>query len=271
MLPLNPAGRNVHFGIREAAMGAALNGLALSGGFIPYGGTFLVFSDYLRPAIRLAAMARLKVVYVFTHDSVGVGEDGPTHQPVEQLASLRAVPGLHVMRPADAWETQAMWHAALAIEGPSVLALSRQNLPVLHPSRYPGAGRGPAKGGYVLKDAASGAPGAVVIATGSEVSLALEALEGAPFAGDVRLVSLPCQELFEAQGRDYRDSVIPPGVTRRLVLEAGSPQGWERYAGPGGRILSIDGFGFSGPQESVFAEFGFTPENVRALIGGLLE
>ncbi|MDR1040809.1 MAG: transketolase [Deltaproteobacteria bacterium] len=270
MLPLNPAGRNIHFGVRESAMGAIANGLALSGGFVPYCGTFLVFSDYLRPALRLSALMGLKVVYVLTHDSVGVGEDGPTHQPVEHLAALRAVPGLLVMRPADAYETQAMWNAALAHPGPSVLALSRQNLPVLHPSVYPAVADGPARGGYVLRDAEGAKPEALVIATGSEVPLALKALEGAPFASKVRVVSLPCWELFESQTPEYRASVIPPGLTRRLAVEAGSPLGWERYAGDRGRILAVRGFGFSGPAESVFRELGFTPENVRSLIEGIL-
>ncbi|MDR1079544.1 MAG: transketolase [Deltaproteobacteria bacterium] len=270
MLPLNPGGRNIHFGIREAAMGAVSNGLALSGGFVPYCGTFLVFSDYLRPAVRLSALMGLKVIYVLTHDSVGVGEDGPTHQPVEHLAALRAMPNLNVMRPADAYETRAMWDAALAGPGPSALALSRQNLPVLHPSLYPAVVDGPARGGYVLKDADGGRPEAIVIATGSEVPLALDALEGSSFGGRVRLVSLPCWEIFEAQDPGYRDAVLPPDVTRRLAIEAGSPMGWERYAGSAGRILAVNGFGFSGPAESVFAELGFTAENVRTLVGGLL-
>ncbi|MDR1038040.1 MAG: transketolase [Deltaproteobacteria bacterium] len=269
VLPLNPAGRNVHFGVREAAMGAVANGLALSGGFLPYCGTFLVFSDYLRPAVRLSALMGLKVVYVLTHDSVGVGEDGPTHQPVEQLAALRAVPGLLVMRPADAYETRAMWDVAVRHPGPSALALSRQNLPVLHPSEFPPVAHGPARGGYVLKDAEGGSPEALVIATGSEVSLALKALEGSPLAPKVRVVSMPCWELFEAQDAPYRDSVLPPGVTRRLAVEAASPMGWERYAGCRGKILAVNGFGFSGPAESVFAELGFTPENVRSLVEGL--
>ncbi|MDR1312538.1 MAG: transketolase [Deltaproteobacteria bacterium] len=269
MLPLNPSGRNIHFGVREAAMGAVANGLALSGGFVPYCGTFLVFSDYLRPAVRLSALMGIKCVYVLTHDSVGVGEDGPTHQPVEHLAALRAIPGLLVMRPADAYETQALWNVALETRGPSALALSRQNLPVLHPSLYPAVEGGPAKGGYVLKDAEGGKPEALVIATGSEVPLALKALEGSALAPKIRVVSLPCWELFEAQSPEYRASVIPPGVTRRLAVEAGSPLGWERYAGDRGRILAVSGFGFSGPAESVFKELGFTPENVRSLVEGL--
>ncbi|MDR3154268.1 MAG: transketolase [Deltaproteobacteria bacterium] len=270
LLPLNPVGRNIHFGVREAAMGAVMNGLALNGGFIPYGGTFLVFSDYLRPALRLSALMGLKAIYVLTHDSVGVGEDGPTHQPVEHLAALRAMPGLLVLRPADAYETQALWNVAIRHAGPSALALSRQNLPVLHPSDYPAVSDGPAKGGYVLKEAEGGSPKALAIATGSEVALALRALEGSPLARDVRVVSLPSWELFERQSPEYRASVLPPEVTRRLTLEAGSPLGWERYAGPSGKILAVRDFGFSGPAESVFKELGFTPENVRALLEGLL-
>ncbi|MDR2612977.1 MAG: transketolase [Deltaproteobacteria bacterium] len=270
LLPLNPLGRNLHFGVREAAMGAIVNGLAVSGGFIPYCGTFLVFSDYLRPALRLSALMGIRAVYVLTHDSVGVGEDGPTHQPVEHIPALRAIPGLLVMRPADANETQALWHVALNHQGPSALLLSRQNLPVLPLSEFPQLPEGARRGGYVLRDAEGGIPKAIVIATGSEVSLALRALDGAPAARDVRVVSLPSWELFARQTAQYRDSVLPPEVTRRLVLEAAVPLGWERYAGPGGRILGVDGFGFSGPAESIFRELGFTPENVRSLIEGLL-
>ncbi|MDR2338860.1 MAG: transketolase [Deltaproteobacteria bacterium] len=270
LLPLNPTGRNIHFGIREAAMGAILNGLALSGAFIPYGGTFLVFSDYLRPALRLSALMGLRVIHILTHDSVGVGEDGPTHQPVEHLASLRAIPRLLLLRPADAYETLALYPLALAWEGPSAFALSRQNLRILHPDEFPDVLEGPAKGGYVLREAAAGSPEAIIIATGSEVQLALSALEGFSGKDRVRLVSMPSTGLFEAQDKAYRESVLPPSVGKRLVIEAGSPFGWDRYLGPQGRIISVNDFGFSGPAGAIFKELGFSDENVRAVLGELL-
>jgi transketolase len=267
----NPTGRTIHFGVREAAMGAVLNGLALSGGFIPFGGTFLVFSDYLRPAIRLSALMGLKVIYVLTHDSVGVGEDGPTHQPVEHLAALRAIPRLAVLRPADAYETRALYQVAISLPGPSALILSRQNLPVLHPSDYPAVLEGPARGGYILKEASSGKPDAIVIATGSEVDLALRALEGFPAKDRVRLVSLPSMDLFEKESPEYREGVLPASVTRRLALEAGRSFGWDRYIGPKGRMISVEDFGFSAPAGEIFKELGFTPENVRKILSEILE
>ncbi|MDR2349987.1 MAG: transketolase [Deltaproteobacteria bacterium] len=268
-LPLNPGGRNIHFGVREAAMGAVLNGLALSGGVIPFGGTFLVFSDYLRPAIRLSALMKLRVIHVFTHDSVGVGEDGPTHQPVEHIAALRVIPNLCVMRPADAHETGALWMVALKRKLPSALILSRQNLPVLDPSEYPGVIDGPAKGAYVLKEA-DGSPEALVLASGSEVSLALKALELVERKENVRVVSVPSFELFEEQTPEYRESVLPAVVTKRLAIEAGVSFGWEKHVGERGVVISNEDFGFSAPAEVIFDELGFSPAKVAEAVNKLL-
>jgi transketolase len=275
-LPLNPGGRNIHFGIRESAMGAILNGLALYGGIIPYGGTFLVFSDYLRPALRLSALMDLRVIYILTHDSVGVGEDGPTHQPVEHLGALRVIPRLTVLRPADANETKSLWLTALKRKGPSALILSRQNLPVLDPKDYPNVITGPQRGAYILKEAASGSPELIVIATGSELSLALKALESLASLetvtekDKVRVVSMPSFELFEEESQEYKDSVLPPSVPKRLVIEAGTSLGWEKYAGPAGEILSNEDYGFSAPAEEIFKELGFDPEAVAGRIKRLL-
>jgi transketolase len=271
LLPLNPLGRNIHFGVREASMGAILNGFALSGGFIPYGGTFLVFSDYLRPALRLSALMDLKVLFIFTHDSVGVGEDGPTHQPVEHLAALRAMPRLLVLRPADAYETLALYRVALKRHAPSALILSRQNLPILHPDDYPSVTDGPTKGAYVLKEAQNASPELIVMASGSEVSLALSALSDFPHKDKVRVVSFPSMELFEEQSPEYREEVLPSKVERRLVLEAGSSFGWDRYAGAKGKILSVDDFGFSAPAQLIFKELGFSAENVKNLLSDLMK
>ena len=258
-----PDGRYLRFGVREHAMGAVLNGLALHGGVRPYGGTFLVFADYMRPTIRLAAIMKLPVTYVFTHDSIAVGEDGPTHQPVEQLASLRAIPGLTVIRPADATETAAAWRIALQTRtGPVALILSRQNLPVLDRKTMPPADR-VAQGGYVLSPAA-GEPRAVLIASGSEVQLALKAqslLAGDGVAASV--VSMPSWELFEAMPGDYRDSVLPPTVRARVAVEAGIAMGWERYVGAAGAVVGMTGFGASAPGGTVMEKFGFTGERVR--------
>lgn len=255
-------GRNIRFGVREHAMGAILSGLVLHGGLRPYGGTFLVFADYMRPAIRLAALMELPVIYVFTHDSIAVGEDGPTHQPVEHLASLRCIPGLVVIRPADAGETVAAWRQALSFRRrPAALVLSRQNLPVLDRTQLAEAA-GLARGAYVLADA-PGTPDLILIATGAEVHLALAARETLAAEGAaVRVVSMPSWELFEEMPEDYREAVLPQAVSRRLVIEAGSPMGWERYAGPGGLILGIDRFGASAPGGVVLKAYGFTPENV---------
>lgn len=263
-------GHNIHFGIREHAMGAVLNGMALHGGIRPYGGTFLVFSDYMRPSIRLAAMMGLDVIYIFTHDSIGLGEDGPTHQPIEMLASLRAIPNLTVVRPADACETVEAWRLAMGHRGgPVALVLTRQNVPVLDRSRLTPAD-GLARGGYVLADASEGGPEAVIMASGSEVSLALEARQMLAADGlEVRVVSMPSMELFAAQPQSYRDEVLPPALTLRLAVEAAHPQPWYRWAGDRGAVMGIERFGASAPYQSLFREFGFTAdavaERVRAM------
>ena len=265
-------GRNIRYGIREHAMGAIMNGIALHGGFIPYGGTFLVFSDYMRPAMRLAALMEQQVIYVLTHDSIGLGEDGPTHQPIEHLASLRLIPRLLVIRPADATETVAAWKIALSQKHrPTVLALCRQNLPVLDRSKYPSADL-VAKGAYILVDAEK-TPDVILIATGSEVSLALkarDALAKSKKAPAVRVVSMPCCELFDLQPQRYKDEVLPPSVTARLAIEAGATKGWERYVGLQGAVLGIDRFGASAPADTLFKEFGFTVEHVVELAMKLL-
>ncbi|HYM68732.1 MAG TPA: transketolase [bacterium] len=261
------AGRNVHFGIREHAMGAALNGMAAHGGVRPFGATFLVFSDYMRPSVRLAALSELPVIYVWTHDSVALGEDGPTHEPVEQLASLRAIPNLLVLRPADANETAEAWRVALRhTSGPVALVLTRQKLPVLDRTSL-GAASGTGKGGYVLADAAGGSPDTILIATGSEVALALEAHARLTAEGiRCRVVSLPCWELFEAQPEAYRDSVVPPAVRARVTVEAAASFGWERYARDGGVIIGLNRFGASAPGPMVMRELGFTVERVVAAV-----
>lgn len=264
------SGRNLHFGIREHGMGAMLNGMARHGGIIPYGGTFLVFSDYMRPSIRLAAMMELRVIYVFTHDSLGVGEDGPTHQPVEQIAALRAIPGLTVIRPADAGETVEAWKVALEREGPVALVLSRQGLPVFDREELAPAS-GLSRGAYVLADS-DGQPDLVIIGTGSEVSLALEARERLAGSGiQARVVSLPSWELFEEQDPGYVTEVLPPAVEARLAIEAGVTQGWCRYTGNRGAVIGIDRFGVSAPGGQALAQAGFTVENVvygaKALLG----
>jgi transketolase len=250
------AGRNIRFGVREHAMGAILSGLALHKGIRPYGGTFLVFADYCRPAIRLAALMKLPVTYVFTHDSVAVGEDGPTHQPVEHLAVLRAIPGLTVIRPADATETAAAWRVAIkATDGPVALILSRQNLPVLDRSYYPSA-TALAKGGYILSDS-KGQPDAILIGSGSEVSICLEAQRALARQGvAVRVVSMPSWELFERTSQAYKDAVLPPKVTARVAVEAGISMGWERYVGSRGAVVGIDRFGASAPGETVMDKYG---------------
>jgi transketolase len=267
------AGRNLHFGVREHAMGAIVNGLAVHGGFAPYGSTFLIFSDYMRPAIRLAALMGIHVVHVFTHDSVALGEDGPTHQPIEQLASLRAIPNLTVIRPADANETAVAWKVALETKKrPVLLALTRQNVPTLDRRRYASAD-GLRRGAYVLSDAPDGKPALILIASGSEVGLIVEAAEKLQADGiAVRCVSMPSWELFDAQPQAYRDQVLPPDVPARLAVELGVPQGWDRYIGAHGDMLGIDHFGASAPAEVLLREFGFTVANVvvraRALLAG---
>jgi transketolase len=266
------SGRNLHFGVREHAMGAILNGLALHGGIRPYGATFLIFADYMRPPIRLAAMMKLPVIYVFTHDSVGLGEDGPSHQPVEQLASLRAIPGLTVIRPADANETAVAWRVALAHrQGPVVLALTRQNVPVIDRTRYASAA-GLSRGAYVLAEAAHGQPAIILIAAGSEVPLALGAYEQLAKQGvAARVVSMPSWELFDQQPQAYRDEVLPPSVTTRLAIEAGVPQGWHKYVGSAGEVIALNRFGASAPFKVLFEHFGFTVENVVARALALLD
>jgi transketolase len=253
-----PGGRNFCFGVREHGMGAAMNGMALSGLLRPYGGTFLIFSDYFRPSIRLAAMMGLPTIYVLTHDSIFLGEDGPTHQPVSQLLSLRSIPGLTVLRPADANETADAWKVALEASGPTALVLTRQGLPVFEQT----AG-GLKRGAYVLADAPGGDPKLLLLASGSEVQLVMEAHRRLSERGIAsRVVSMPCWSLFEAQDAAYRESVLPAGVTARLAVEAGSPLGWDRYVGPAGAVLGQDGFGASAPYKDVARHFGFTPEEV---------
>ncbi|PFH04529.1 transketolase [Collimonas sp. PA-H2] len=262
------AGRNLHFGVREHAMGAIINGMAAHGGTLPYGATFLVFSDYMRPAIRLAALMGLHVIYVFTHDSIALGEDGGTHQPVEQLASLRALPKLVVLRPADANETAVAWRIAVQATGrPLALVLSRQNLPTLDRSQF-AAAEGVRRGAYILADAPSGKPDLILIASGSEVTLIIAARQQLLARNiSVRIVSMPSWELFDEQDQDYRDQVLPPAVGARLAVEAGVSQGWHRYAGDRGAVLALDHFGASAPGDVVMREFGFTVDNVcqRAL------
>jgi transketolase len=262
------SGRNLHFGVREHAMGSITNGMALHGGLIPYTGTFLIFSDYMRPPIRLAAIMDLPVVFIFTHDSVWLGEDGPTHQPVEQLAALRAIPHLIVLRPADATETVEAWRVALTYrDGPVALALTRQKLPVLDRTELADA-EGVARGAYVLADAEGGRPDILLIATGSEVHLALEAREQLAEQGvEARVVSMPSWELFDQQPPTYRDQVLPPTVTARLAIEASVPQGWHRYVGSAGEVIGLDSFGASAPYKVLMEKFGFTAENIvsRAL------
>jgi transketolase len=258
----DPYGRVLHFGIREHAMGAILNGVGLHGLTRAFGGTFLVFSDYMRPSVRLAALMTLPSLFVWTHDSIGVGEDGPTHQPVEHLWALRAIPGLAVARPADANETAEVWATALESRRPTGLVLTRQNVPVLDRSGR-GAAAEAARGGYVLQEASTGAPALLLMATGSEVSVALAAREILEAEGvPTRVVSLPCLEWFEEQSDDYRESVLPAGVRARVSVEAGSVQGWWRYVGSEGACVGIDHFGASAAGSALFAQLGFTAENV---------
>jgi transketolase len=266
-------GRNLRFGIREHAMGAILNGMALHGGLIPYGATFLIFSDYMRPPMRLAAMNGLPVIYVFTHDSIAMGEDGPTHEPVEQLLSLRSVIGLDVIRPADANETAAAWRIAIESgDRPTALILTRQELPVLDPGRYPGIPAGVSRGGYILADATEGARlDVVLIATGSEVHLALESYGRLATEGiKARVVSLPCWSRFKIQPQAYRDQVLPQGVPT-IAIEAGETLGWNSYVGTPGAVIGVDCYGASAPGEVVMREYGFTVENVCGQVHALLE
>ncbi|MDF2668602.1 MAG: tkt [Paenibacillus sp.] len=267
----NYSGRNFWFGVREFAMGCALNGMLLHGGLRAFGGTFFVFSDYLRPAVRLAALMKLPAIFVLTHDSIGVGEDGPTHEPIEQLPALRVIPGITVLRPGDANETSAAWQYAISHnDTPFALVLTRQNLPVLPGTdelAYANIGRG----AYVLSDAADGNPQAQILATGSEVQLAVAAQKQLAAEGiQVRVVSMPSLELFEKQSQAYKDSVILPEVKARLAVEMAYPLGWERYVGDGGAILGIHTFGASAPGDKIIAEYGFTVDNVVSKVKALL-
>ncbi len=260
--------RNIHYGIREHAMAAAMNGMALFGSVIPFGGTFQTFSDYMRPAIRLAALSHIQTIFVFTHDSIGLGEDGPTHQSVEHLAAMRAIPNLAVIRPCDAHETREAWRAAVKRQhAPTALSFSRQKVALIDRKRYADA-KGLHKGAYILAEAETKAgkataPKLIIIATGSEVGLAMQAREQLNAAGTpTRVVSMPCWEFFDAQPQKYRDEVLPPKVTARLAVEAGVSLGWHKYVGDHGDILAVDKFGASAPAEDVFREYGFTVENV---------
>ena len=258
-------GRNFYFGVREFAMGAAVNGLAYYGCFYPYSGTFLTFSDYMRNAIRLAALSQIPSIFIFTHDSIGLGEDGPTHQPIEHFAALRAIPGLHVFRPGDGNETAYAWHTMLQMHGPTVIILSRQKLPAIDQSKYASA-KGVAQGGYILSEATGGQPKLILIATGSETPLAVKAQPELEKAGiPTRVVSMPCTELFDEQSEEYKQQVLPDGVTARLSIEAGVEMGWAKYVGSSGASLSIEHFGASAPAETIFQHFGFTVESVTKL------
>jgi transketolase len=261
----NRGGRNIYFGVREHGMGAILNGLAYHGGVIPYGATFLIFSDYMRPAIRLAALSELPVIYVFTHDSIGLGEDGPTHQPIEHLAALRAIPQLTVIRPADANETTVAWRVALTRrQGPVALVLTRQNLPVFDRAQMASA-NGLEQGAYILLEAEGATPDIIMIASGSEVALVVEARRQLAQHGvRARVVSMPSWELFEQQPQAYRETVLPPAVRKRLAVEAGVPQGWRDYIGPEGDIIGLTRFGASAPGAVAMDKLGFNVPNVVA-------
>jgi len=264
-------GRNFHFGVREHAMGSIVNGMALYGGLIPYGATFLVFSDYLRPAIRVSALSHIPSIWVFTHDSVGVGEDGPTHQPVEHFAALRAIPGLVTLRPCDANETAQAWsYAVRRRNGPTALALTRQGLPIIDRELYDSA-ENLFKGAYVLADLGEGDPEIILMASGSEVNLILKAGERLAAEGNnIRLISFPSWELFREQDQEYRDLVLPSRIKKRLAVEAGISQGWQEWIGDGGAVLAIDRYGASAPAGKIFKEYGFTVDNVIKIAENLL-
>jgi transketolase len=267
----SPEGRNLQFGVREHAMGSIVNGMAYHGGFIPFGATFLAFADYMRPPIRLSALSHLHSVWVFTHDSVGLGEDGPTHQPVEHVASLRTIPNLVVIRPGDANEVREAWKTAVGRKhGPVLMALSRQAMVTFDRSvMAPAAGA--ARGAYVLADLGVGDPKAILMASGSEVQMIVEA--GQKLAAEglaVRVVSFPSWELFAAQDEAYRKSVLPDAMEARLAVEAGIAMGWERWVGSKGRVLSIERYGASAPYQTIYEKFGFTTANICALVRGML-
>jgi transketolase len=258
----NYAGRNVAFGVREHAMGAAVNGMAAHGGVLPFGATFLVFSDYMKPAIRLSALSKLRSLWVFTHDSIGVGEDGPTHEPIEQIAGLRAIPYLNVMRPADPTETAECWIFAVQHEGPSLFALTRQNVPHLDRSTAVGDSR---KGAYILSEAEGGKPDVILIGAGSEVQLCVAAQKKLKDYGvKARVVSMPSMNLFQDQDEKYRESVLPKAVRARVTVEAGSTFGWDRWAGLDGVMIGLERFGASAPGEEIMQKLGFRAENVTA-------
>jgi len=263
-----PQGRNFHFGVREHAMAAALNGMNWFGGVRAYGGTFLIFSDYNKPAIRIAAISHVPSIFVFTHDSIGLGEDGPTHQPIEQLAGLRAIPNLTVIRPADANETAQAWKVALENRhGPTALALTRQNVPIFEPTKFTAVD----KGAYILASFGKKTPEIILMASGSEVGLIYEAGKKLAEQGrSVRVVSFPSWELFEKQDKAYRESVLPKKVTARIAVEAAASLGWERYVGSAGKIIAIDHYGASAPAKVIFEKFGFTVENVLAQAKSIL-
>ncbi len=265
------SGRNFHFGVRENGMGSIVNGMALHGGVIPYGGTFLVFSDYMRPAIRISALSHIPSIWVFTHDSVGVGEDGPTHQPVEHLAALRAIPGLVVLRPSDANETAQAWSYAIQHrDGPTALAFTRQSLPTLNRDLYSSAA-GLKYGAYVLAELGDSEPEMILMASGSEVDLIVKAGERLAAEGvNLRLVSFPSWELFKEQDQEYRDLVLPPKIQKRVAVEAGVSQGWREWVGDKGRILAIDRYGASAPAAIIFEKYGFTVDNVIKITEDLL-
>jgi transketolase len=266
----NRGGRYIHYGVREHAMGAIMNGIAVSGMVVPYGATFFSFADYLRPTLRLAALSHYPTIFIFTHDSIGLGEDGPTHQPVEQLASLRAIPGLVVLRPADATETIVAWKIALERRhGPTALALTRQKLPVLDRTTLAPAEKAE-WGGYVLSDAPH--PAAILLATGSEVHLALKAQQILGSEGvQTRVVNMFSWELFEKQSEEYRHSVLPPSITARVAIEAAVIQGWERYLGFRGRFIGMSGFGASAPYEVAYANLGITAERAAAAVREMIK
>ncbi len=256
-----PEGRNIRFGIREHAMGAICNGLACHGGFRPFASTFFVFSDYMKNAMRLSALMNLNVTYVLTHDSIGVGEDGPTHQPVEQLVALRSMPNMKVFRPCDHRETAASWETVIKQGGASSIILTRQTLP-----SYEGTGKGVMKGGYVLSDSEKKTPDVILIAAGSEVQYCMQAKDLLKEVNvDARVVSMPCQELFDSQTKAYKESVLPSSVKARVCVEAGSALSWHKYAGLDGKVLGIDTFGISGKAGELFKLYGFTAENVKEL------
>jgi transketolase len=266
-----PGGRNFHFGVREHAMGSIVNGMAVHGGVIPYGATFLVFSDYMRPAIRLSAISHYPSIWIFTHDSIGVGEDGPTHQPVEQIASLRAIPNLLVLRPADANEVTQAWRVALhRRDGPSAFILTRQNLPIFNRNMVAPA-EGLRRGAYVLADIGGSKPDAILMASGSEVSLIYEAGKLLAEGGlKIRVVSFPSWELFTAQSIAYQKSVLPPSIRARIAVEAGISLGWERWVGDRGKIIAVDRYGASAPYKTIFEHYGLTIEAIISAVKSIV-